>query len=38
MALDTLTQEKIDELERKLGDKQIEFDKLQHKYRTTSLG
>jgi DNA topoisomerase-2 len=31
MSLDTLTQEKIDELERKLGDKQIEFDELQHK-------
>ena len=29
MPLDTLTQEKIDELERKLGDKQIEFDELQ---------
>jgi DNA topoisomerase II len=31
MSLDTLTQEKIDELERKLGDKQIEFDELQQK-------
>ena len=31
MPLDTLTQEKIDELERKLGDKQIEFDELQQK-------
>jgi DNA topoisomerase-2 len=31
MSLDTLTQEKIDELDRKLGDKQIEFDELQQK-------
>ena len=31
MPLDTLSQEKIDELERKLGDKQIEFDELQQK-------